>query len=169
MTKPNSTNSKDHRRRQTPHRLIEYKFFLFRGLLVTLCLGLASYFAYQLYFQYQDYVAPENVYGEWIEIGAPPYSTEHLILSEQGFFRNNRLVATQYQFDGKRISVETGNGLTIYEVAGNPSSPQLKRLQPASPVQRFVKKGYEDTITDSAIGGAQNRRAALSEHFNSSN
>ncbi|ELA4929705.1 DUF2850 domain-containing protein [Vibrio vulnificus] len=169
MVKKSTQNSKNNRIEQQAEKRINNKLAMFRGLFVVFFLLLTGYFSFRIYSEYQLYVDPVNVYGEWIEIGAPPYLTERLTLSEQGVFRNNRLVATQYQFDGKRIIVETGNGLTIYQVAGSESSPQLRRLQPATPVQRFVKKGYEDTITESVSGGAQNRRAALSEHFNSSN
>ncbi|HAS6346382.1 DUF2850 domain-containing protein [Vibrio sp. IRLE0018] len=166
MVKKSTQNSKNNRIEQQAEARINSKLVLFRGLFTIFFLLLTGYFSYRIYSEYQFYVAPENVYGEWIEIGAPPYLTERLTLSEQGVFRNNRLIATQYQFDGERIMVETGGGLTIYQLTGSESSPQLRRLQPATPVQRFVKKGYEDTITDSATGGAQNRRAALSEHFN---
>lgn len=130
-------------------------------LFITLTLGFSSL----LYFSYQDYVHPKHVYGQWIEIGAPPYQTEILTLNAQGVFRNGRLIATQFEFDGKRITVSTGGGTSIYQLAGTFSSPQLRRLQPNSPTQRFVKEGYEDTIDMEGGGSAKNRRSALSDHF----
>lgn len=130
-------------------------------LFITLTLGFASL----LYFSYQDYVHPKHVYGQWIEIGAPPYQTEILTLNAQGVFRNGRLIATQFEFDGKKITVSTGGGTSIYQLAGTFSSPQLRRLQPNSPTQRFVKEGYEDTIDMEGGGSAKNRRSALSDHF----
>ncbi len=48
------------------------------------CLQFGGFFAYQLHVSYQDYINPEHVYGEWIEIGAPPYQTERLILPPMG-------------------------------------------------------------------------------------
>ncbi|MGD8118976.1 DUF2850 domain-containing protein [Vibrio sp. TRT 29B02] len=130
-------------------------------IFVLLALGFSSL----LYFSYQDYVHPKHVYGRWIEVGAPPYQTEVLTLNAQGVFRNDRLIATQFDFDGKRITVSTGGGTSIYQVAGTFNSPQLRRLQPNSPTQRFVKEGYENTIDMDGGGSAKNRRSALSDHF----
>ncbi|MBE3665700.1 hypothetical protein BOO30_12105 [Vibrio navarrensis] len=132
-------------------------------------LALVTYFSYRIYIEYQKYIDPSNVYGDWIEIGAPPYQTEILTLSDKGVYRNNRLIATSYQFNGKRITIETGIGLTVYQLAGNANSPQLRRIVPDSPTQRLVKKGYEDTILQSVDGAVQDRRQALREHFNISN
>ncbi|KGK19460.1 hypothetical protein EA25_02040 [Vibrio navarrensis] len=132
-------------------------------------LALVTYFSYRIYIEYQKYIDPSNVYGDWIEIGAPPYQTEILTLSDKGVYRNNRLIATSYQFNGKRITIETGIGLTVYQLAGNANSPQLRRIIPDSPTQRLVKKGYEDTILQSVDGAVQDRRQALREHFNISN
>lgn len=130
-------------------------------IFVLLALGFSSL----LYFSYQDYVHPKHVYGRWIEVGAPPYQTEVLTLNAQGVFRNDRLIATQFDFDGKRITVSTGGGASVYQVAGTFNSPQLRRLQPNSPTQRFVKEGYENTIDMDGGGSAKNRRSALSDHF----
>ncbi|MBE4580891.1 hypothetical protein BOO34_06060 [Vibrio navarrensis] len=132
-------------------------------------LALVTYFSYRIYIEYQKYIDPSNVYGDWIEIGAPPYQTEILTLSDKGVYRNNRLIATSYQFNGKRITIETGIGLTVYQLAGNANSPQLRRIVPDSPTQRLVKKGFEHTVLPSSGGAAQERRQALREHFNISN
>ncbi|MEF1289497.1 DUF2850 domain-containing protein [Vibrio sp. M260118] len=133
--------------------------FVFIFMLLAIC------FSSLLYFSYQDYTHPKHVYGKWIEIGAPKYKTEVLTLNEKGVYRNNRLVATQFEFDGKRITVQTGRGNSVYQLAGTFKSPQLKRLVPNSPTQRFIKAGYEGTIDMEGGGAAKNRRAALSDHF----
>lgn len=130
-------------------------------IFVLLTLGFSSL----LYFSYQDYIHPKHVYGNWIEVGAPPYQTEILTLNAQGVYRNNRLIATQFEFDGKRITVSTGRGKSIYQVAGTFNSPQLRRLEPNSPTQRFIKQGFENTIDMEGGGSAKNRRSALSDHF----
>ncbi|MGL6026567.1 MAG: DUF2850 domain-containing protein, partial [Vibrio sp.] len=49
---------------------------------------------------------------------------------------------------------------------GTINSPQLKRLQPIHPLQRFIRAGYEHTVNDQGSHAAQVRRAALSNHFN---
>ena len=126
---------------------------------------LAAGFALLIYFSYRAYTNPEHVYGTWIEIGTPVYNTDTLTLNNHGVFKNGRLIATQYDFTGKRIYVETGSGISIYEMAGTERSPQLKRLQPNSPTQRFIKQGFEHTIDRENGGPAKNRRAALSDHF----
>ncbi|WP_394143231.1 DUF2850 domain-containing protein [Vibrio atypicus] len=134
-------------------------------LFVAIFLSLAAGFSSLLLFSYQDYVHPKHVYGTWVEVGAPPYSTELLTLNAQGVFRNHRLIATSFEFDGKKIFVTTGQGTTIYQIAGTFNSPQLRRLEPNSPIQRFIKEGYESTVDMEGGGGAKQRRAALTEHF----
>ncbi|XAW88472.1 DUF2850 domain-containing protein [Vibrio sp. CDRSL-10 TSBA] len=125
---------------------------------------MAGGFAALILVSYRDYVDQSHVYGTWIEIGTPAYQTDVLTLSDQGVFRNGRMVSTQFEFDGKTISVKTGGGISLYQMAGTPNSPQLKRLEPELPAQRFIKQGYEHTVSDDQVGG-QVRRAALSDHF----
>ncbi|KJY82908.1 hypothetical protein TW81_11945 [Vibrio galatheae] len=138
---------------------------VFKTVFIIIFVTLAVAFSSLLYFSYQDYVHPKHVYGRWIEVGAPPYRTEVLTLNSRGVYRNDRLIATQFEFDGKRITINTGGGRSIYQVAGTFDSPQLKRLEPNSPTQRFIKEGFEDTIDMQGGGAAKNRRAALSDHF----
>ncbi|MDN3612462.1 DUF2850 domain-containing protein [Vibrio ostreicida] len=131
----------------------------------TLFVVLAIAFSSLLYISYEDYVNPNNVYGRWLEIGTPGYNTEVMAFNEIGVFRNGRLIATTFTFDGQEITVTTGNGNYIYAISGTFDSPQLRRLQPNSPTQRFIKEGYEKTVNDQSGGQAKQRRAALSDHF----
>lgn len=126
---------------------------------------LACAFGLLLLFSYRDYVSPKQVYGSWIEIGAPSYQTEVLTFNEHGVFRNDRMVSTDFDYDGKNIEVETGLGVTIYQVTGTQKSPQLKRIEPSIPIQRFIKEGYEDTVAPPEGNAGQVRRSALSAHF----
>ncbi len=137
---------------------------LIKTLFISLICALAIGFSSLLYFSYQDYVNPEHVYSRWIEIGSPKYNTEVLTLNDKGVFRNGRLIATSFEYDGEKIYITTGDGTSIYQVTGTFDSPQLKRIQPNSPSQQFVKEGFEGTI-DLEGGSAANRRAALSNHF----
>ncbi|HHB1594367.1 TPA: DUF2850 domain-containing protein [Vibrio campbellii] len=121
--------------------------------------------SYLLYASYLDYIDRDKIYGEWIEIGAPPYQTEHLSFTSNGVFRNHRLIATQFEFDGKVITLNTGLGKTEYQLSGSHLSPQIRRIEPHFPDQRFILKGFEHTVQGSETGAASKRRAALSEHF----
>ncbi|WP_029560179.1 DUF2850 domain-containing protein [Vibrio parahaemolyticus] len=127
--------------------------------------SLVAFFTYQLHVSYQDYINPEHVYGEWIEIGAPPYQTERLIFTSDGVYRNHRLITTEFAFDGKVITLNTGLGETAYQLSGSHLSPQIRRIEPRIPDQRFIQKGFEHTVQGSEVGAASKRRAALSEHF----
>ncbi|WP_070969767.1 DUF2850 domain-containing protein [Vibrio sonorensis] len=126
---------------------------------------LAVGFSLLLYFSYQDYVHPRHVYGKWIEIGTPKYNTEVLTLNANGVWRNGRFVTTQFDFNGQEITIQTGNGIAIYQLSGTFESPQLKRVNPKMPLQRFIKQGYEHTVDMEGSGSANNRRAVLSQHF----
>ena len=127
--------------------------------------SLAIAFGALIYFGYQDFTHPKHVYGRWIELGVPSYQTEILVLNSEGVFRNQRLIATKFGFDGKQVTIETGNGSSIYKIAGTHNSPQLKRIVPDYPSQSFIKEGYEDTIKSHSAGSTTSRRNALAEHF----
>ncbi len=138
-----------------------------KGAIFTILTILGFSFASLTYYSYQEYVHPRHVYGSWIEIGTPSYDTDILTLTEGGVFRNKRLITTTFEFDGKKINLKTGQGEFVYQLAGTPNSPQLKRVHPDGPVKRFIKQGYEHTVDSGSAGAGKNRRAALSEHFNS--
>lgn len=133
--------------------------FLTMGAIV---ISVAGYSAYLAHLQF---IHPSNVYGEWVEIGSPPYQTDTLSFSESGVIKNHRLISTQFEFDGKVISVETGSGTSLYQLAGTYNSPRLNRLQPAAPSQRFVKKGYEHTAKMLEGSAVQARRESLADQF----
>ncbi|MDF2155207.1 DUF2850 domain-containing protein [Vibrio sp. CAU 1672] len=139
---------------------------LFRSVFILFAVSLISVCALQVVKSYQEYTDPSNVYGDWLEIGAPPYRTETLTFSAEGVFRDHRLIATQFDFDGKVITIDTGLGQTAYQTSGSHLSPQIRRIEPSIPDQRFIKKGFEHTVKGSETGVAVKRRAALSQHFN---
>ncbi|MCF7505989.1 MULTISPECIES: DUF2850 domain-containing protein [Vibrio] len=133
--------------------------FLLAGFMIALTAG---YFAYQAH---QQSVSPNNVHGTWIEIGAPPYKTDILTLSDNGVMMNHRFISTSFDFDGKVVTVNTGSGPTIYTISGTYDSPRLKRLFPSTPSQQFIKEGYEETATGDTHSVMQQRRASLAEQF----
>ncbi|MFA0567660.1 DUF2850 domain-containing protein [Vibrio gallaecicus] len=130
-----------------------------------LALSSIAWFCLSSYQSHLEFTDPSNVYGSWVEVGSPPYKTDKLSLSEKGVVRNHRLISTSFEFDGSNVFITTGSGVSIYKMSGNIRSPQLKRISPAIPPQTLVKEGFEHTVT-SVSGGASQRRASLSEHFN---
>ncbi len=99
---------------------------------------LASVLGFAFYTSHQKHISPSRVYGNWIEIGAPKQSTEILSFTDYGALRNHRLIATSFEFDGRIVTLETGSGMWVYERVGTPRSPQLRRITPALPPQRFI-------------------------------
>ncbi|GAK87382.1 hypothetical protein JCM19238_4992 [Vibrio ponticus] len=118
------------------------------------------------YFSYQESLDPKHVYGRWLEMGTPGYDRASIQFNDSGVFRNNRMVATKFEFDGSLIHVKTGSGLHIYQLSYSKDAPLLRRIQPNSPTQRFVKQGYEHMVDMEGGGIAKKRRAALAQHFN---
>ncbi len=129
------------------------------GFMITVTAG---YFAYQAH---QKSVSPSNVHGTWIEIGAPPYNTDILTLSDKGVMMNHRLITTSFDFDGKIVTINTGSGPRVYTISGTYDSPRLKRLEPSTPAQQFIKEGFEHTATGESHSVMQQRRASLAEQF----
>lgn len=141
---------------------LDSQSFLFKVLFWLILSLLAVGFALLIIVSYRDYINPKNVHGSWIEIGAPSHLTEVLTFNEQGVFRDHRLIATQFEFDGKTIAIRTGTGETLYQLSGTTDSPQLRRVEPPLPHQRFIRAGYEHTISTEP---GPSRRSAVSEHF----
>ncbi|WP_182026125.1 DUF2850 domain-containing protein [Vibrio rotiferianus] len=161
----NTRRRKIEKKEAQPSFFQRNKFALIKSIFLTVACGVLGIFGYLLHLSYLDYIDPDKIYGEWIEIGAPPYQTEVLLFSADGVFRNNRFVATNFEFDGKLITLNTGLGKTVYQISGSHLSPQIRRIEPRIPDQRFILKGFEHTVQGSDIGSASKRRAALSEHF----
>ncbi|WP_235431362.1 MULTISPECIES: DUF2850 domain-containing protein [Vibrio] len=109
------------------------------ALFTTVWVLLALCFSSLIYLSYQDYVHPRNVYGKWIEVDAPDYNTDVLFLNERGVYRNERLISTRFLFDGTTVTIKTGQGNYVYQVAGSDNKPLLKRLEPSIPPKRFAK------------------------------
>lgn len=131
-------------------------------VVLCLCIGAISVIAH---LNYQDSINPKHVYGTWLETGTPSYNSASIKFTDHGVYRNQRMISTQFDFDGKKIHVTTGSGVYIYQLSQANKIPQLRRIQPNSPTQRFVKKGYEHLIDKEDGGIAKRRRAALAEHF----
>uniref|UniRef100_UPI0030C77574 DUF2850 domain-containing protein n=2 Tax=Vibrio sp. 10N TaxID=3058938 RepID=UPI0030C77574 len=148
------------RARATPNRDSYMLAVILVGFIV-----LSALLGFAFYNSHQNHISPKRVYGNWIEIGAPKQSTEILSFSDAGALRNHRLITTSFEFDGRIIRLETGSGLWVYERVGTPRSPQLRRVTPALPPQRFILEGYEDTVPMDGYNPTQNRRSALREHF----
>jgi hypothetical protein len=92
------------------------------------------------YSSYQNYIDPEKVYGTWLEMGVPDHRREVLVLNQDGVFKNDHLISTTFEFDGTRIYITTGIGITIYQITGTISEPQLKRISPANlSIQEFAR------------------------------
>ncbi|MCL9773893.1 DUF2850 domain-containing protein [Vibrio methylphosphonaticus] len=134
-------------------------------IILLVSVALASGLGFAFYNSHQKHISPAQVYGNWIEIGAPKQSTEILTFASHGVQRNHRLIATQYEFDGRIVKLKTGSGNWVYEKVGTPRSPQLRRITPALPPQRFILQGFEHTVPMDGYSPGQNRRSALSEHF----
>lgn len=121
------------------------KYFLFIMLFAIVVIAISG-----AYFAYLDYVDHKRVHGEWIEIGAPSYSTDVLIISAKGVYKNSRLITNQFKFDGSHVYIGTGAGHTVYKLTESFGLPQLHQIVPATPNKKFIKKGYEKELQDNA-------------------
>jgi hypothetical protein len=99
-----------------------------------------------LYKHYLDHIDPSVMYGSWVEVQVPKARQETLTFTSKSVLRNNHFVASKFNFDGSDLYFETGEGTFLYRWNGSLISPQLERRLPENPVQRFIKKGYEDTL-----------------------
>ncbi len=118
------------------------KYILFTMLTAILVVAIIG-----AYLAYLDYVDHTRVHGEWIEIGAPSYSTDILVINAKGVYKNSRLITNQFKFDGSHVYIGTGAGNTVYKLTESFGLPQLHRTVPATPNKKFIKKGYEKRVT----------------------
>ncbi|SHO57002.1 DUF2850 domain-containing protein [Vibrio quintilis] len=113
------------------------------ALLGVLLLVLSGFLIYK---GYEDYTNPKLVYGNWLEIKVLGDRRDVIRFDKQGVYRNNHLITTKFEYDGKTIRFKTGGSETIYQLSGTENSPQLKRVEPSRPIQTLIKEGYEHTL-----------------------
>ncbi|WP_411292418.1 hypothetical protein [Vibrio navarrensis] len=63
--------------REEAERRRRIRRILITSIVTLFFLILATYFSYRIYIEYQKYIDPANVYGDWIEIGAPPIKPKY--------------------------------------------------------------------------------------------
>lgn len=141
-------------------------FSIIRYLIVSISIAAIGGLLVLIYQSYQESIDPKRVYGRWLEVGTSANTRYTIEFNETGVFRNNRLVTTKFEFNGNKIFIATGSGEYIYQLSNVKDIPRLRRLQPNSPTQHFVKQGYEHLINLEGGGMANKRRSAISDHFN---
>ncbi len=83
---------------------------------------------------------PSVIYGEWLETNAPSYDTDTFIIKENGIFTNNRMITSQYEFNGSKLSYYIGDTLYSYQIVDRDKT-LMKRSTPHPARIQFVKKG----------------------------
>lgn len=101
---------------------------------------------------------PERIYGDWVELNAPPFQTQTITFNTEGVFRNYRFIATQFIFNGQTVSFTTGGGQATYRLSKETSSPRLVRISPLPAGEIYLKKGAQ---LDSERNQSQQKRRAL--------
>ncbi|MBM7037002.1 DUF2850 domain-containing protein [Vibrio ulleungensis] len=126
-------------RSQKRHNLIYYSGWL------TVWLSLAGAVA-SLSMLYQTEVSRgDAVFGEWVEMKAPPYNTEIFELSAIGVTQNSRVVSTQFDYTGSTITFYRGDAQHEYQVVNRDKS-LIRRITPAPRGVYFAKYGTEAYI-----------------------
>jgi len=99
-----------------------------------------------IFLSYQNYVNPKHIYGTWVEFNVLASRQDILVFGDNGVSRNDHLITTRFKYDGKTITFTTGEGKTVYRIAGTKNIPQLKRMQPKSPPQILIRQEDEKKI-----------------------
>lgn len=84
----------------------------------------------------------EIMYGEWVELKAPPYDTEVFELSQLGVTQNSRVLSTEFQYTGSELSFYRGDSISKYQIV-NRDKTLMRRMRPAPTGVFFAKKGSE--------------------------
>ena len=127
-------------------------------LLTAIVIGHAAYISY-LY-----HINPERVYGEWIELGMPPYDTENFTISEKGIIVENRYISTFFEFNGEKIYYYSGDEFYELQLYGR-YDERLRRISGGEYQAIFVKKEYYHTILHPEDVGPGRRFIDMAEHF----
>ncbi len=52
----------------------------------------------------EDKTNPEHIYGKWVEQNVPDYVRDSFVVSDEGVYIEERLIDTDYIFDGKSLT-----------------------------------------------------------------
>ncbi|RQW64897.1 DUF2850 domain-containing protein [Vibrio viridaestus] len=118
-----------------------------------------------LFFSYRSYVDPKHVYGVWVELNVMESRRDVFRFDELGVYRNDHLITTNFDYNGTKISFETGDGDYLYRISGTKNIPQLKRIEPQSPPQTLVRQEDEEKL-EPERSHILRPKVSLSDQFN---
>ncbi|MDG3087359.1 DUF2850 domain-containing protein [Vibrio hannami] len=89
----------------------------------------------------------EAIYGVWIEQNVPKFARDRFVVSEGGILVNERIIDTQYTFDGSELTYVYGETQYVYKVKEQEDeSIALIRVKPAHYLSTFVLQGSEELL-----------------------
>lgn len=88
---------------------------------------------------------PESaIYGAWTETNVAPYAAQRIEIQKKAIIVDGRLVATQFEFDGKRLVYQTGGQTFVYLMLNDNHSEMQrqgdKHYQPTFQLTEKYKK-----------------------------
>ncbi len=107
---------------------------------------------------HRSQIDQKRVYGSWVEVGAPAYNADVIKINEVGVYKNSHLITTNVDFNGRKLSINTGKGQSVY-VLDRKDPNILKRVEPRLPQQQLVKKGYEGTVEVDVSGYMRQKKS----------
>ncbi len=86
---------------------------------------------------------PDIMFGEWVELDAPPYDTEVFKLTQLGVEQHNRIISTEFEFSGSEISYYRGNQKHSYQIIDR-NKTLIRRTEPKPYGVFYAKRGSEE-------------------------
>ena len=77
----------------------------------------------------EDRTSPTHIYGEWIEQNVPAYARDRFVVREEGIYVEERIVDTDYVFDGKSLTY-TYQGKEYKYVIKDENASVMQRVAP---------------------------------------
>lgn len=71
----------------------------------------------------------ERIYGEWVEQNVPNFARDRFVVSKEGIYVEQRIVDTDYRFDGSELSYHYQGEDFIYRIKDEEMT-LLERIEP---------------------------------------
>lgn len=123
------------------------KAILLVSLLILLLVVGALSVVLNRYLEKQERQDRSLVYGVWIEQNVPKFARDRFVVREEGVYVNERIIDTQYTFDGSELRYVYEEQQYVYKVKEQDEGTSfvLMRTEPVHYLSTFSLQNPDDT------------------------
>ncbi|WP_375753020.1 DUF2850 domain-containing protein [Vibrio sp. HN007] len=129
------------------------KAILLVSLLILLLVVGALSVILNRYLEKQESQDRNAIYGVWVEQGVPKFARDRFVVREDAIYIDERIVDTQYTFDGSELRYEYEEQQFVYKIKDQDEEEGmiLLRVEPTHYLSTFKLQGVKDSDETGAL------------------